>query len=121
MFRELIPALNVAPGTRQEVIDEILEIANPNDERTVAAIWRATVSTDVTGLAAAVTCPVFVANGEFDGTFTPEAGTRMASASGGEFESMPGVGHLPMFEDPELTASLVSRFLRQNEGGADDS
>jgi 3-oxoadipate enol-lactonase len=113
MFREVLPQISVAPGTPQPIIDEILELTNPNDAETVAEIWGATIAADVEPIAAAVQCPALVINGEFDATCTPEQGEQMAAALGTHLTMLPGSGHLPMFENPKALAALVSRHLEQ--------
>ena len=113
MFREVLPQISVAPGTPQSTIDEILELTNPNDAETVAEIWGATIAADVEPIAASVQCPALVINGEFDATCTPEQGEQMAAALGTHLTTLPGSGHLPMFENPKALAALVSRHLEQ--------
>ena len=113
MFREVLPQISVAPGTSDAVLDEILELANPNDAETVAAIWGATIAADVESVAGSVRCPVLVITGEFDATCTPEQGERMAAALGTRLTPLAGSGHLPMFEDPAALAALVSEHLKR--------
>jgi pimeloyl-ACP methyl ester carboxylesterase len=113
MFREVIPQISVAPGTSQEVIERILDLANPNDAETVAEIWGATIASDVHAEAERVRCPALVVVGEHDATCTPEQGKEMADALGVRLETLPGLGHLPMLEDPAATARVVSVFLAQ--------
>lgn len=115
MFREVIPRISVAPGTAPEVTERILDMTNPNDVDTVAAIWGATITSDVTALAGSVRCPALVATGEFDVTCTPEQGKEMAQRLGTDLVVMPGVGHLPMFEAPGDTARLVSDHVSRAE------
>jgi pimeloyl-ACP methyl ester carboxylesterase len=118
MFREVIPQISVAPGTPHEIVERILELANPNDADTVAQIWAATISADVGPIASRVRCPVLVASGEHDRTCTPEQGAAMAERLSTSLVVMPGIGHLPMLEDAAATADLVSTFLAQHEGRA---
>jgi pimeloyl-ACP methyl ester carboxylesterase len=118
MFREVIPQISVAPGTSQEVIERILDLANPNDAETVAAIWGATISDDVTDLAPLVRCPATVVTGEHDLTCTPDQGRVMAEALSTSLVLMPGIGHLPMVEDPAATARVVADHLERAEAAA---
>jgi pimeloyl-ACP methyl ester carboxylesterase len=115
MFREVIPQISVAPGTSPEVIERVLALANPNDIETVAAIWGATISDDVTDLAPLVRCPATVATGEHDLTCTPEQGRAMAERLSTSLVMLPGIGHLPMVEDPAATARLVAEHLERVE------
>jgi pimeloyl-ACP methyl ester carboxylesterase len=118
MFRDVIPEISVAPGTDPAVIERILELANPNDVETVGAIWGATISADSRPLAARVTCPAMVISGEHDRTCTPEQAREMAAALGVELRILPGVGHLPMVEEPGPLAALVSEHLAAAGDGA---
>ena len=114
MFREVIPEISVAPGTDPDTIERILELSNPNDAETVAAIWGATISSDATPQAANVRCPALVLTGEHDKTCPPEQGEEMARALGSRRELLPGVGHLPMMEAPaELSARLAGWLAAQ--------
>lgn len=115
MFREVIPRISVAPHTPEAVIERILEAANPNDGETVAAIWGATIAADVTDAADAVACPAQVITGEHDVTCTPEQGEEMARRLRTKLVTMPGVGHLPMYEAPDVLARLVAENLESAE------
>lgn len=115
MFREVIPRISVAPGTSEPVIEKILEAANPNDGETVAAIWGATIAADVTDAADAVTCPAQVITGEHDMTCTPEQGEEMARRLRTKLVTLPGVGHLPMYETPHALARIVAEHLESTE------
>lgn len=116
-FRELIPAFSVAPDTSPELIEHIVQITNPNDAQTVAAILAAALATDVRDAARAVRCPALVVTGEHDKTCLPEQGAEMAKALGTELVLMPSIGHLPMLEAPEATAALISRHLTLHDQG----
>jgi pimeloyl-ACP methyl ester carboxylesterase len=111
MFREVIPKISVAPGTPDEVIEEILSLANPNDVETVAAIWAAVISTDARHLAGAVRCPVEVVTGELDLTCPRDQAEEMARLLGARLVVLPGVGHLPMLERPQALVDELSRHL----------
>lgn len=115
MFREVIPHISVAPNTPEPVIERILDAANPNDGETVAAIWAATIAADVTDLADAVRCPAQVITGEHDMTCTPEQGEEMARRLRTKLVTMPGVGHLPMYEAPRALGQLVAEHLASSE------
>jgi 3-oxoadipate enol-lactonase len=115
MFRDVIPEISVAPGTDQAVIERILELANPNDVDTVAAIWGATITTDVTSFADGVRCPALVISGEHDKTCPVEQGEAMAKGLGAELLILEGVGHLPMVERPAELTAVVARHLDASE------
>lgn len=115
MFRAVLPEISVAPATDPRVIERILNITNPNEVSTVSEIWRATITSDVSHLASQVRCPALVVNGEFDKTCTPEQGATMARALSTDLVIMPGVGHLPMFENPAAVASLISQHFNASD------
>lgn len=118
MFRSVLPTISVGPDTDPVTMEWILALANPNGTDTVDAIWRATLAADVRTLADAVEVPVLVANGQFDRTCTPEQGQEMAEAFGTKLRVLPGVGHLPMCESPELVAFVLGEHLDQVEAVA---
>lgn len=113
MFRSVLPTISVGPDTNPVTMEWILALANPNDVGTVDAIWRATLAADVRPHVSSVEVPVLVANGEFDRTCTPDQGREMADAFGTKLRILPGVGHLPMCEAPELVAFVISEHLDQ--------
>lgn len=117
MFRDVIPEISVAPGTEQGVIDRILKLANPNDVDTVAAIWGATITTDVTPLAGRVRCPALVVSCEHDKTCPVAQGEAMAAGLGAELVVLDGVGHLPMVERPAELTAVLARHLDACEAG----
>jgi pimeloyl-ACP methyl ester carboxylesterase len=52
-------------------------------------------------------CSVDILNGEYDWSGTPEAGEELAAMiPGARYQTMPGLGHFPMSENPE-------EFLKQ--------
>ena len=55
--------------------------------------------------------PVLVVCGSED-TVTPEAGCKQVAAAypGGEYRSLPGLGHISHIEDPDLINRLISGF-----------
>lgn len=115
MFEEVIPAISVAPNTPQPLIDEIVAATNPNDVPTVAAVWRATIETDVRHLAGRVRAPAMIVSGEHDLTCPPEQGRAMAQALSAPFVRMPAVGHLPMYEAPDQTADMIRMHVEGQE------
>ena len=119
MFREVIPQISVAPGTDSAVIERILDLANPNDVDTVAAIWGATISSDAGPLAGQVRCPALIITGEHDRTCTVEQGQEMARKLNTELRILAGVGHLPMVETPaELTEAIATHLDACERGGS---
>ena len=115
MFRSVLPEISVGPETDSITMEWILALTNPNDLDTVIAIWTATLAADVSEHVGAFTCPVLVASGEHDKTCTPAQAERMAAAFDTTLRVLPGVGHLPMCEAPELVAFLVREHVRSAE------
>ena len=115
MFREVIPQISVAPGTPDDVVEEILSLANPNGPETVTAIWQAALATDARALAARLRCPVLVVAGELDRTCPPEQARELAERTRGRLALIPGVGHLPMLESPDALLDLLRAHLAAAE------
>jgi 3-oxoadipate enol-lactonase len=115
MFRSVIPEISVGPETDAITLEWILSLTNPNDVDTVYAIWTATLAADVSEHIGTITCPVLVANGEHDKTCTPAQAKHMAEAFDTTLRVLPGVGHLPMCEAPELVAYVVQENITSAE------
>jgi len=112
-FEKVFPEITFGPYVRPEVIAQGLALANHNDVEIVKQIWTATVYSDSTPRARAVTCPALVVTGEYDGTCTPALGLAMARALGTEQVLMPDIGHMPMLESPRrLSELLLVHFSR---------
>ena len=116
MFAEILPKYSVAPGTSAEIIAKTLATSNPNGPDDVRRVWRAATSADIRVQAPLVTCPVTVVTGEFDFTVTPEHAKLLAEALHARFVEIPGIGHLPMLEDPATTVRLINEHLARVEG-----
>ena len=62
-----------------------------------------------------ISCPVLVAWGTKDRLLTPKQGPRWISAiPGSQLRLMPGLGHLPQSDDPELVSSVILDFTTAN-------
>jgi pimeloyl-ACP methyl ester carboxylesterase len=62
-------------------------------------------------------CPLFMLTGEYDYSCTAERSAETAARiPGASFQMMPGIGHFPFAENPELFASHLLPILRQLEG-----
>lgn len=115
MFAEIIPKYSLAPNTSAEVIEKVLATCNPNGPDDVRAVWRAANSSDARPQAAAVTAPATVVVGEFDFTCPPEEGAAFAEALRAPLVVLPGMGHLPMSEDPDALIALIREHLARAE------
>lgn len=118
MFAEIIPKYSLAPGTSADVIERVLATCNPNGPDDVRAVWRAANNADVRPQAAAVTAPATVVVGEFDFTCPPDEGAALAAALQARLVVMPGMGHLPMSEDPDALIALLREHLDAAEAVA---
>ena len=72
--------------------------------------WNA-FAEDARRYAGSVHCPALVLTGEHDESCPPATGERMAAALGAPFEILPGLGHLPMMQAPELVAGRLVQFI----------
>ena len=70
--------------------------------------------TDLTEAIAAIDLPTLVVVGEADLAATPELVRATAERiAGAQFKIIPGVGHIPSIEQPELLAGLFNTFLSE--------
>ena len=57
-------------------------------------------------------CPVYLLSGEYDCSCTPERTLETASRiDGAKATIIPGIGHFPMSENPELFKSYIHPIL----------
>lgn len=113
----------LGPASRDGAAAELTELASggrdgDRDLDTVAAVLRTTFgAADARAVASDPTTrpPARVVVGAHDPTCPPdmarELAAALAGAAGGvEVEVVPGIGHLPMLEDPLGTADAIRRF-----------
>jgi pimeloyl-ACP methyl ester carboxylesterase len=101
-----------APGTSDEVLAMAEADISVVDERTASAIDAGMNATDVRPWISSISCRVLVATGEADVLAPVSEAEWFADQVGGRFVSMPGVGHLAMYDDPVRTADLITDNLR---------
>ncbi|MFI6907037.1 alpha/beta fold hydrolase [Nonomuraea sp. NPDC050394] len=109
-FAAIAPEWTFAPGADPGLVAEANRVAAANSPATVARLLEAGFTADFRPAAAGVGCPVLVARGEHDRTCPHEAAAKTAAALGTGQHTVPGAGHLPMAEAPELTAALIASF-----------
>ena len=64
-------------------------------------------------------CPVYILNGEYDWSGTPEAGEELAAMiPGARYRTMPGLGHFPMCENPQRFLREIRPVLEEAAAGA---
>lgn len=74
---------------------------------------RQLLASDLSARLAAIQAPTLVVWGEEDALIAPIQGRRIADAiPGARFVTIPGAGHAPMWERPDLFDPLVLDFLR---------
>jgi pimeloyl-ACP methyl ester carboxylesterase len=73
-------------------------------------VWRWTLHNEADGLEQ-IRCPVLIAWGAHDRLLPQRQGPRFAERiAGAELRILPGVGHIPMADDPELVARTILEF-----------
>jgi 3-oxoadipate enol-lactonase len=98
----------LAPGSPPELTDRVVADLSANDAATTAAIWRASLRTDVRPRIAALRAPALAVVGEHDTTCPPAESAEFARLAGARLEPLRGVGHLPMYEAPGRLAELIA-------------
>ena len=64
-------------------------------------------------------CPVYILNGEYDWSGTPEAGEELAAMiPGARYRTMRGLGHFPMCENPQRFLEEIRPVLEEAAAGA---
>jgi pimeloyl-ACP methyl ester carboxylesterase len=99
----------VAPGTRAEVIGWITGAEGLHPEGYAQAM-RMLAAADVAREVASVRCPVRVVSGELDRRTPPETHAKRiaAAAPNAVLQMVPGCGHLPHLEYPEVFNAAVT-------------
>jgi len=112
--REIVFAqIRVRPGRVPR--DDAVREAQMTARRSFARTHRATLPHLALGLGA-ITSPTLIAWGERDRLFPPRQARRFATAiPGAETMLLPGVGHVPMWDDPKLVWSVILSQTRRAE------
>ena len=62
-----------------------------------------------------ISCPVLIAWGTKDRLLTKKQGPRwIGEIPGSQLRLMPGLGHVPQYDDPELVSSMILEFAGEN-------
>jgi pimeloyl-ACP methyl ester carboxylesterase len=95
---------------RQEVEKQMLQARS----KVLNSDLQACDAFDATDRLAEISCPVLMVSGEED-RLTPlrHALFMAASIPGARLESVPSAGHFVMLEQPQLTAAILSDFLKE--------
>ena len=112
-FEDIAPG-TMAPGADPALVDQVVNLAVSGGRapEMVTAVLLNALQCDVSHLAAEVECPCLVATGEHDAWCTPEVGRAMAEALSTPHQLLPGLGHLPMLEAPDVVASMLNEHFR---------
>lgn len=120
-FARIVPRDSVAPGAAPELIARAVRFCNPNRAEVVLGVLDAANASDMRSDARGAReshgtrGALLVVSGELDATSPPALGERVAAYLGAPHRILPGVGHLPMLEEPATTASLLLSHARQHE------
>jgi pimeloyl-ACP methyl ester carboxylesterase len=115
MFNEIIPLNTLGPNASTFVRDKAINTTTPSAADDVRRVWRAAAAADARTQASAASCPATVVTGEYDTTCTPAQGAAMAETLGRTHRVIPGIGHLPMMEAPDLVVVLLREHLLRAE------
>lgn len=113
-----------APGSIErnpDLTGRLLHALRDADAESYALCCEALGAFDVRDRLGEIAAPVLAVWGAHDGV-TPEASAREIAEGvvDGRVAGVPDAAHLPPADDPAVTAELLTGFLAEIEGGADD-
>lgn len=119
-FADLVPQV-VGSAHRESagVLDVMAEAVGDRAEEVVAEILYGSFGADIRHLAGEVVgtgIPVLAVAGTEDVTCPPEMAQELAEATRGTSTTLPGVGHLPMLEEPARVVELLRKNIAMAEG-----
>ena len=117
-FAELGPMV-VGAAYRQNtaVLDGLATAVGTRDTAVIAGILRGAFRADIRHLAGNVKATVLATAGTEDPTCPPAMAEEIATVCGGTMFELPGVGHLPMLEQPDRVAALITQNVSDSETG----
>jgi pimeloyl-ACP methyl ester carboxylesterase len=105
------------PAVRQpppELLDELRASMAAIDPGHYAAVGRAFAELDLRANAAAIRCPTLILVGAEDAAMPPAASRELhALIPQSELRVLPGVGHCPPVQEPELVARLLTSTMEE--------
>lgn len=121
-FADLVPQI-VGPDYRasSKLQAVMAEAVGSRSETVVAEILRSAFTADIRHLGAKVAASgisVVAVAGDEDPTCPPAMSRELAAATGGRSALLPGVGHLPMLEQPTQTAEILYAHIESTGGFA---
>ncbi|WP_344607944.1 alpha/beta fold hydrolase [Sporichthya brevicatena] len=119
-FADLGPQV-VGAASRDDrfVLASLAAAVGARDTAVIAGILRGAFSADIRHLGlSGIKVPVLAATGTEDPTCPPEMTAEIASVTGGTAVELPGLGHLPMLEQPQRVVELLLQNITQSEAAA---
>ena len=102
----------LAPGTGDEIVDEMVESFMALKREGYLAALAASVGMDARDVLGRITVPTRVVGGSLDTVCPAEETRRIAEAIGqGPAEILQGVGHMPNLEAPDRFLAAIGPFL----------
>lgn len=105
----------VGPGGSEELVERIVayRTSNPPDPAGWQSQAAAGAMHDALDRLEGIEAPTLVIHGTEDAVVDPRNADLLAERiPGARVERLPGCGHLPFWEEPEMFASLIREFLR---------
>lgn len=109
-----------APGTREhdpDLVSWTIEQMMEAEPAAMAQLWRSMATEDFRNSLAGLGCPMLVLRGA-ESQIYPEGAAAFIAANGrrSEFANIPGAGHVPHLEAPDIFLNHVEAFARALRG-----
>lgn len=102
---------SVGPSAGNNAARTVRSFTNHHGPEIVTRILRAAFAADASSWLERVACPTLWITGAHDSQCEPDENERIGRSMGGQWEVLPGIGHLPMVEAPAQVASLLAPHL----------